>query len=192
MQNEDKSIMSLAEIKSTSAHYKNVFELGKTGMVYMGTWFIGSLINDKKAGKHTVNWGVVKAPHYPQNKAGSTVSGITTLAMNKNSKKKDASWKLINFICGEKGAKIFAKYGVLPGLRTKEVLDVYTSADGFPEGGKVALETDKTTVEIPPSKYANAIDKTLSEEHDLIMIGQNTLDQGLKNMNKRVKEILSE
>jgi multiple sugar transport system substrate-binding protein len=158
----------------------------------MGTWLIGSLISDKKAGKTNINWGIVKAPHYPQNKAGSTITGITTLALNSKSKSKDAAWKLISFMSGEKGAKIFAKFGVFPGLRTKDVLDIYTSTEGFPQGGKDALITDKTTVEIPPSPYANQIDKTLSEEHDLIMIGSKSLDQGIKDMERRVKEILSE
>ena len=189
MQNEDKSIMSYAEMKTSNANYRGLFESGKVGMSYMGTWFLGSLISDKKAGKHNVNWGIVKAPHWPANKAGSTITGITTMAINAKSSKKDAAWKFINFMGGEQGAKIFAGYGVFPALRTSEVLDVYTSADGFPAGGKDALVTDKTTVEIPPSPYANAIDKTLSEEHELIMTGQKTLDQGLKDMAKRGKEV---
>ncbi len=192
MQNEDKSVMSLAEIKTSSTHYRAFFESGKVGMLWMGTWYIGSLITDKIAGKHNVNWDIAKAPHYPKVTAGSTISGITTLAINPKSKLKDAAWKFINFTAGEKGAKIFAKFGVFPGLRTKEVLDVYTSTPGFPAGGKVALVTDKTTIEIPPHPQGNAIDKTLTEEHDLIMIGQKSLDQGLKDMDKRIKEILED
>jgi multiple sugar transport system substrate-binding protein len=189
MQNEDKSIMSLAEVKTTSTHYRAFFETGKVGMVYMGTWYIGSLIADKKAGKHNVNWGIAKAPHWPGNKAGSTVAGITNLGINAKSSKKDATWKFLIYYTGEKGAKILAKYGVFPGLRTPEVLNIYTSAPGFPAEGNLALETSKTTVELPPSPFAAAIDRTLQEEHDMIMTGQKTLEQGLKDMDRRVKEI---
>lgn len=185
MQNEDKSIMSLADIQTSNTHYRGLFEAGKVGMLYMGTWLIGSLINDE----HNVNWGVAKAPHWPQNKAGSTIAGLTTMAINSKSKKKEAAWKLATYFCGERGAKIFASKGVLPGLRTPEVLEVYTSAEGFPAGGKEALVTDKTTVELPPSIYGNAIDKMLTEEHNLIMTGQKSLEQGLKDMEKRAKEI---
>lgn len=192
MQNEDKSIMSLAEVKTTSTHYRAFFETGKVGMVYMGTWYIGSLIADKKAGKHKVNWGIVKAPHWPGSKPGTTVAGITTLGINAKSSKQEAAWKLLSYYCGEKGAKILAKYGVFPGLRTPEVLDIYTSADGFPADGKLALETAKTTVELPPSPFAAAIDRTLQEEHELIMTGQKTLEQGLKDMDRRVKEIMED
>lgn len=189
MQNEDKSIMSYAEIKTSSANYRGLFESGKVGMEYMGTWFIGSLIIDKKVGKHNVNWGIARAPHWPGVSAGSTITGITNLAINAKSSKKDAAWKLVSFMGGAKGAKIFAKYGVFPALRTPEVLDIYTSADGFPAGGTNALVTDKTTVELPPGPNANAIDKTLQEEHELIMTGQKSLQQGLKDMEKRVKEV---
>jgi multiple sugar transport system substrate-binding protein len=188
MQNVDKSIMSLAEIRTSNTHYRAFFESGKVGMVYMGTWYLGSLLSDK----HNVRWGIAKAPHWPRNKAGSTIAGLTTLGINSKSSKKDAAWKFVNYLSGSKGAKIFASRGVFPGLLTPEVLDVYTSTKGFPAGGKEALITDKTTVELPPSPYGNAIDKMLTEEHNMIMTGQQTLAQGLKNMEKRAKEIKSD
>ncbi len=185
MQNVDKSVMSLAEIKTSNTHYRAFFESGKVGMLYMGTWYIGSLLVDK----HNVNWGIVKAPHYPQNKAGATIAGLTTMALNAKSTKKDAAWKLMSYFGGPKGAKILASRGVFPALNTPEVLDVYTSAKGFPAGGKDALIAAKTTVELPPSPYANALDKMLTEEHNLILTGQKPLDQALKDMEKRAKEI---
>jgi multiple sugar transport system substrate-binding protein len=191
MQNDDKSIMSKSEMNSTSAHYRAMFENGNVAMEWMGTWLIGSLIADKKAGKHNVNWDVAKAPHWPGVTSGSTIGNMTTLGMNAKSKQKNAAWKLMKFICGEKGAKILAKLGVYPALRNKEIIDIYTSADGFPAGAKTALVTDKVKLELPPSKYAGAIDKTLQEENDLILTGNETLDQGIANMNKRVADILA-
>jgi multiple sugar transport system substrate-binding protein len=192
MQNEDKSIMNLGEIKTTSTHYRAFFESGKVGMCYMGSWYIGALLDDKKAGKHNINWGVVKAPHWSGSIPGTTVSVLTTLGINAKSKKKDAAWKLVNYFTGEKGAMIHAKAGVSPGYRTSAILDAYTSTPGFPAGGKVALETVKTTVELPPSPVAAAIDRTLQEEHDLIMTNQKTVDQGIKDMERRVKAIIAD
>jgi multiple sugar transport system substrate-binding protein len=185
MQNVDKSVMSFAEIRTSNTHYRGFFETGKVGMLWMGTWLIGSLLSDE----HDVNWGIASSPYWPGTNPGSTVSGLTTLAINSKSTKKDAAWKLVSYFGGEKGAKIFASRGVLPGLRTPEVLEIYTSAPGFPEGGAEALVTAETTVELPPSPYANAIDKMLSEEHSMIMTGQVSLDQGLKNMAERAREI---
>lgn len=192
MQNEDKSIMNMAEIKTTSTHYRAFFESGKVGMVYMGSWYIGALLSDKKAGRHNVNWDVAKAPHWPGAKPGTTVSVLTTMGINSKSKNKDAAWKLLNYFSGPKGAMIHAKYGVFPGYNTPEILDAYTSTPGFPAGGKLALQTAKTTVELPPSPFAAAIDRTLQEEHELIMTNQKSVDQGIKDMDRRVKEILSD
>ena len=191
MQNVDKSIMSKAEMVASSAHYRAMFENGNVGMIWMGTWLIGSLIADKNSGKHNVNWDVAKAPHWPGVTAGSTIGNMTTVGMNAKSKKKDAAWKLIKFIGGEKGAKILAKLGVYPAFRTKEVISVYTSAPGFPKGANEALVTDKVKLEIPPNVYAGAIDKMLQEENDLILTGNETLEKGIANMNKRAKDILA-
>lgn len=188
MQDVDKSVMSFAEIRTSNTHYRGLFETGRVGMLWMGTWFIGSLLVDE----HDVNWAIAKSPYWPGTNPGSTIEGLTTLAINSKSNKKDAAWKLVSYFGGEKGAKIFASRGVLPGLRTPEVLDIYTSAPGFPEGGAEALVTAETTVELPPSVYANAIDKMLSEEHSMIMTGQISLDDGLKNMAERAKEIKEE
>lgn len=192
MQNEDKSIMNLAEIKTTNTHYRAFFESGKVGMLYMGSWYIGAIISDKKAGKHDINWGIVKAPHWPGQQAGTTVSVLTTMGINQRSKNKEAAWKLVNYFGGEKGALIHAKYGVLPAYHNSTVLDTYTSTPGFPAGGKLALETVKTTVELPPSPFAAAIDRTLQEEHDLIMTNQKSVDQGIKDMERRVQQILKD
>lgn len=188
MQNEDKSVMSFAEIRTSNTHYRGLFESGRVGMLWMGTWFIGSLLSDE----HDVRWGIAKSPHWPGTNPGSTIAGLTTLAINSKSTKKDAAWKLVSYFGGEKGARIFASRGVLPGLRTREILEIYTSVPGFPEGGAEALETAETEVELPPSPYANAFDKMLSEEHSMIMTGQISLDEGLQNMERRAKEIIEE
>lgn len=197
MQNEDKSLMSLAQVRTTNTHYRSFFESGKVGMLYMGSWLIGSLLEDKKHGVHDVNWGIVKAPHWAGHTPGSSVMVLTTLGMNPKSSKKAAAWKFISFLGGEKGAKIFAKDATsqIPALRTPEVLNIYTSAEGFPAaGGKTALEPGKgaLVVEIPPHLQSAAIERTLQEEHDLIMTGQKSLDQGIKDMERRVKQILED
>ncbi|MCL6613512.1 MAG: sugar ABC transporter substrate-binding protein [Firmicutes bacterium] len=192
MQNQDRSIMSFAEAKTTSAHYRTQFEAGKAGMIYMGTWHIGQLISDKKAGKHNIDWGIVRAPRFPEQNPGSTVGLVTPCGINAKSKKAEAAWKFISFLGGEKGARIFARHGVLPALRTRPILELYTSIKGFPAGGEAALEADQVYLEFPVHPKAPMIEKILQEEHELIMIGQKTIDQGLADMERRVKEVLAE
>jgi multiple sugar transport system substrate-binding protein len=191
MQNEDQSVMDFATAKTSSAHYKGQFESGKAGMVLMGTWFIGTLITDKKAGGHNVNWSMVKAPHFPGSPAGTTFGNVTGNAINALSKNQDAAWKFVKYIGTEEGAKIFAARGVMPAYRTSTVVKVYQSVAGFPEDGSEALKTASVALEFPPQQYAAAIDKALQEEHELIMIGKNTPDVGIAEMERRVKDIMA-
>lgn len=191
MQYEDKSVMTYGETVTSSAHYRTQFEAGKTGMIYMGTWNIGAMISDAKKGKHDVDWGIVKSPHWPGQEPGTTIANVTPLAINASSEKKDAAWKFIKFVGGEEGAKIFAKHGVLPALKNEAVLNVYTNADGFPDNAKAALETAKTYLEFPPDPNAQAIDKILQEEHELIMIKEKSIEEGIAAMERRVEEVVN-
>ncbi len=191
MQNVDKSVMDFATAKTSSAHYKGQFESGRAGMVLMGTWFIGTLITEKAEGKHAVDWGIAKAPHFAGSPAGSTFGNVTGNSINALSKNSDAAWKFIKFIGMEDGAKVFAESGVMPAYRTKPVLNLYQTVTGFPPEGKEALKTASVALEFPPHQYAAAIDKALQEEHELIMIGKNTPDQGIAAMDRRVKDIMA-
>ncbi len=160
-------------------------------MVVMGTWFIGTLITDKKAGAHNVDWSIVKAPHFSGSPAGTTFGNITGNAINALSKNQEAAWKFVKFMGMEDGAKIFAGRGVMPAYRTAAVVKIYQGVPGFPEDGAEALKTVSVALEFPPQQYAAAIDKALQEEHELIMIGKNTPDAGIAEMNRRVKDIMA-
>lgn len=191
MQNEDKSIMPLATAKTASASYSGQFETGKAAMVPMGTWLISTLLTDKKAGKYNMNWGMAKIPHFSGAKAGTTFGNITPLGINAASKNKDEAWKFVKFVGTEKGADILAKAGDMPAFRNDAVMKIYDGLEGLPTGSKDALVTSKVALEFPPNANGAAIDKILQEEHELIMIGKNSVDAGIANMNKRVKDALT-
>lgn len=189
MQNEDKSIMPLGNAKASSANYTGQFETGKAAMLPMGTWFVGTLLTDIKAGKTKVNWGVASIPHFSGAKAGTTFGNITPLAINSASKNQDAAWKFVKFMGGEKAATILAKRGVMPAFRNDAVMNAYNSVQGVPSEAKDALKTSNVALEFPPHPNGAAIDKMLQEEHELIMINKNSVDAGIANMNKRFGEI---
>ena len=50
-------------------------------MLPMGSWFIGTLIQDKEAGKFDFNWGVTTIPHPEGVEAGATVGSTTPVAI---------------------------------------------------------------------------------------------------------------
>jgi len=191
MQNADKSIMPLGTAKSASASYSGQFETGKAAMVPMGTWFVGTLLTDKKSGKHNVNWGIATLPHYEDGKAGQTFGNVTPIAINAASKNKDEAWKFVKFLGSEKAATILAKHGVMPAFRNDAVMATYNSIDGLPKEIKEALKTSNVALEFPPNPNGAAIDKILQEEHELIMINKNSVDAGIANMNKRVQDVMN-
>lgn len=191
MQNEDKSIMPLGTAKAASASYTGQFETGKAAMVPMGTWFTGTLLTDKKAGKYNMNWGIATIPHFDDAKAGTTFGNITPVAINANSKNKDAAWEFVKFLGSEKAATIMAKHGVMPAFRDDAVMSTYNSLDGLPAGANDALKTSHVALEFPPNPNGAAIDKILQEEHELIMINKNSVDAGIANMDKRVQDAMN-
>src|SRR5690554_3925097 len=188
MMYEDESVMTFGEAVTSSAHYATQFESDRVGMIYMGSWNIGRMISDAKAGVHDIDWGMVKSPHWPGQEAGVTIGNVTPLAINANSDKKDAAWKFVKFFSQEEGAKIFARNGILPALINDATLEVYTSSEGFPENAMEALDAHTVYLEFPPHPQGRAIDKILQEEHELIMIKDKTIEEGIADMERRVQE----
>jgi multiple sugar transport system substrate-binding protein len=112
------------------------------------------------------------------------------LAINANSKNKDAAWDFIKFYSGIEGAKVMAGTGNLPAILNAETLKVFAAVPGVPAEAVDALLTVKVRLELPMDPKASAIDKILSEEHDLIMTNSISVDNGIAEMTKRAKEAL--
>ncbi|MCX7708357.1 MAG: sugar ABC transporter substrate-binding protein [Clostridia bacterium] len=186
----DKSQMAYASIKSTNSHYRTMFESGKVAMLPMATFFIGTMISEKKAGKHNVNWGITKLPHFADGKSGDSVFNYTPVAINAGTKNRDAAWEFMRYLCGEPGALTIAKLGVMPAYSTKNVLDTYSSIEGFPADGKPALESPNAFIEFPVHKNAAQISKAIDEEAQMILIKSKNIDDGLKAMETKVKDLI--
>ncbi|MDF2884995.1 MAG: sugar transporter substrate-binding protein [Clostridiaceae bacterium] len=189
---KDKIMMGYASLKTGSIHYSGVFENNQTAMLPMGTWFIGQLMADKEKGTTNANWGIVKYPHADGVAPGTTIGTITSLAINSKSSKKDAAWDFLKYFTGEEGAAAIAKTGTLPAIKSNDVIKTITAQKGFPtdEESKKALDTVKTYLEMPVNSKCSAVETILNEEHDLIMTGSINVDDGLKEMSKRVSEEL--
>jgi len=193
MQN-DKTVMDFASLKVGNIHYSGVFYNNQVAMLPMGSWFISTVIAKHKTGEATMNWGIVKYPHPVGVKAGTTAGTITSMAVNKASKQKDAAWDFVKFFCGPEGAKILASVGNLPAIRDKDVMKILADRPGFPTdaNSREALNTTTVRLELPMHEKVGIIERILNEEHELIMTGSVTVDQGLAEMTRRVKEALGQ
>jgi multiple sugar transport system substrate-binding protein len=190
MQN-DGIIMDYGTLKAGSIHYSGVFKNQEIAMLPMGSWWIGGMIKAVDAGEASFNWDVVKYPHPEGVPAGTTAGTLTSLAINANSKNKDAAWDFIKFYSGPEGAKALAATGNLPAVRTPDALAIFASVPGVPAGATTALETVTVRLEIPMDAHAGAVEQILNEEHDLIMTSSINVDDGLAEMTQRVNEALA-
>ena len=186
---QDEGIMqSYANLKTGSIHYISVFEQQQCAMLPMGSWFIGTLIQDKEAGKFDFNWGVTTIPHPEGVEAGATVGSTTPVAIIAKSDDLDLAWEFVKFATGEEGAMALADNGIFPAASTDAINEKLAAIPGFPEDGTDALNITSWVLDRPIDAKMAAVRKVLEEEHDLIMIGEEDIDTGIANMNQRAKE----
>jgi multiple sugar transport system substrate-binding protein len=119
----------------------------------------------------------------------TTFGSPTAFAVNKNSKHADAAKKFVTWAAGEEGATAIAKAGVTPSLQSQAILDTYFALPGVPQDAlaKKAFKPDQVVLEMPVTDKTADVDTILTEEHELIMTGEKSLDAGLAEMSKRVK-----
>ncbi|WP_277903166.1 ABC transporter substrate-binding protein [Enterococcus lactis] len=178
--------MDFGTAKSTKVTYQSQFEEQKAAMMYMGTWYMAGILANKEANKTEVEWGITAIPQKKKGESVTTFGSPTAFAVNKNSKKQKAAQEFIEFAASEEGAKVLA--GVVPSYRTDEIDQLYFNLAGMPtdEISKKAFSPDEIKLEFPIDTHGPAIDKILQEEHDLILVGDETPEKGTANMEKRV------
>lgn len=175
--------------KSQKTSYRTMFETGQAAMMPMGTWYIAGILEAKKAGKTDVNWGLAPMPQKESNGEVTTFGSPTAFAVNKNAKHSDEAKAFIEWAAGAEGAKAISAIGVVPALQDADVTEAYFKLDGMPtdELSKKAFTPDKAALEMPVSDKSAAADIILNQEHDLIMVGEVSVADGIAAAEKRVK-----
>ena len=181
------------DVKAANLAYRGAFAAGDIAMIPMGYWFLSSLISYAKDGTIDFDYGFVSVPHLEGVPAGSSFGSPTAAAINKISEHKEEAWKFLSFIAGEEGAKALVPTGNRPAYINAAVADVMASVDGFPtdEASKAALIPYAVYLEMVPGEKSPAIQVMLNEEHTLIMTREQTIEEGIANMNERAAEILA-
>jgi multiple sugar transport system substrate-binding protein len=183
------ALLPWATASSQKVSYNTMFSTGKAALLPMGTWYAATLLADTKAGKTKVEWGMAPLPQRAADGKVTTFGSPTAFAVNKNSKHAEAAKKFVEWASSEAGATAVAKAGVTPSLQSQQILDTYFALPGVPNDAvaKKAFKPDTVVLEMPVSDKSSDVDQILTEEHELIMTGQKSLDDGLAEMSKRVK-----
>lgn len=190
---QDKEIVqNYANLKTSSIHYIGVFEQQQCAMLPMGTWFLSVLIQDQKNETLDFSWGVTRIPHPEGVEAGATVGSVTPVAINAKTDVPQQAWEFVKFATSEEGAGILADNSVFPAIMSEKVIDRLASIEGFPKDGKEALKISSVVFDRPLDGKMAAVRKVIEEEHDRIMIGEEDVDTGIANMNRRAAQAKTE
>ncbi|NED94891.1 sugar ABC transporter substrate-binding protein [Phytoactinopolyspora alkaliphila] len=170
------------------ADYRNMFETEATAMMPMGTWYISGVLAAAANGDTDVDWGIAPMPQRPDSSEVVTFGSPTAFAVNENAEHADAAKMFVEFAASEEGAKAIAEVGVVPALQNSAITDAYFALDGMPEDdlSRTAFEPDVVELEMPVSETTSDIDTILNEEHQLIMVGDKSIEDGIATMGDRV------
>ena len=187
---EAGSIQNYGQLKSGNIHYSGAFAQGNVAMMPMGTWFMGMIQGKIASGEANMKWGIATLPHPEGVEAGYTIGASTPLAINAKTKAPDAAWRFVEFMTGKEGADIYAKSGYIPAFSDENTIKTVASNEGMPEGAEEALQVKNIVPDRPIKDHVSEVDQILGEQHSMIMLGESTVDEGLAEIAKQVKEVL--
>lgn len=188
---ENGYMQSYANLKTANIHYSSVFKNEQCAMMPMGTWFIATMMQSQTEGETDFNWGVATIPHPSNTEAGYTVGALTPIAISAYTDQADLAWDFVKFAASEEAANILAEQGVFTGIQTEESFKTIASAEKFPEGESnvEALAYTHYAFDRPLDPQIEEIRTVLNEVHEMIMIKEYSVDEGIKELTERVAEI---
>ena len=183
---KDGFALDYATAKTQQISYRTMFETGQAAMLPMGTWYIAGIKQAIDEGKSTVNWGVAQMPQIKADGDITTFGSPTAFAVNKNAKNSAAAKLFLDFAAGEEGAKAIAAIGVVPAYSSDAVTSAFTALPSDELSVKTFQGEKKVVLEMPVSDDTADVSTILDEEHDLVMVGEKSVDDGIAEMENRV------
>ncbi|MGM1057650.1 ABC transporter substrate-binding protein [Saccharothrix sp. Mg75] len=177
---------------SQQASYRTAFESGKTAMMPMGTWYVAGVLAAKAKGDTRVEWGLAPLPQRPGASGVTTFGSPTAFAVNGNARHSATARRFVEFAASAEGAEAITGVGVVPALQSPEITRRYASLEGMPtdELTAKALKPDEIALEMPVSEHTSDVDAILEEEHELIMVGDKSVEDGIRSMRDRVRDVV--
>lgn len=194
MQDEDLTI-NYATSSASKVQYQAQFGSQKAAMLPMGTWYISSLVDQQRSGAaDKFEWGMVSAPQNPDEPLPSVPKtyGSTTgfsVAAKLSGAKLRAAKEFVKWACGEGGALALAGITSTPAYVSDKVVEKFFSNAGIPtdEQSKDAWSKHDTTPDTPLKAGTAEIQSLLNTMHSAIMTGTKSIDQGLADGAKEIR-----
>jgi multiple sugar transport system substrate-binding protein len=180
---EAGAIMDFGTILAANVGYRPRFEDQLAAMIPMGSWYLGEL-----AERATFNWGIAPMPQRPGATGVTTLGNVTPIGIGANANNPEEAMRFIQFATGEEGALILADVGIPAAFSSPRVTDAFFSLPGMPQDelSMRAFNPDVVVREWPIHPLSGIASSILGEEHQLILIRDNTVEEGLQRMAERV------
>lgn len=139
------------------------FYSGKAAMFPTGSWHVGyALPGGEKAGTKIENdeTGFFLLPQVGPNPSRAVASVDTAVAINKDSKQKEAAWKLFSYLTMDNGQQILADF--LQGTPSKKGVEAKAEALN-----QFKFESEKQAVKVVNEATANSVGKRLLDYPEL-------------------------
>lgn len=191
--NTDNSHMSFSDMKSTGTDGINFFVSGRCYMYPGGEWSISDVLtmlkNDPTVAE-SFELGIATVPQPDSDGEPVTIGGVSTfIGINATSEKQEAAFEFISYMAGKEAAKYIAAAGAIPAYIDDEITGIFEEAIGV-SGAANILGPSKIseTLVIPEYTELQTIE---AEERELYLIGEQTLEEGLKNFEERRAEVMN-
>ncbi|MEU4338016.1 extracellular solute-binding protein [Micromonospora lupini] len=189
--------------KTNKLTYQAQFGKQQSAMLLMGTWYVATLLNQRKSGDaDKFQWGMAPAPQFDKSTTGTSATPVTFgdptgLGINpKISKSKVAAAKaFLQYAAGPEAGKALAGIGITPAQATDAVTASLFGLDGVPQDELSKFAYAKHTIkpENPVSKHTAGLQNLLNETHSTILSNSKGVDAALSEAQTRAKnEVLNQ
>lgn len=192
--NTDNSHMSYTEMISTGTDYIQYFVSGNAAMMPNGEWVVSdvtSALESDPTLSDSFELGIGLLPQLEETDEPLTLGGVSTfVGINATSENVEAAFDFICYMAGEEGAKIIAASGLIPAYTSDEVTETYMEALGY-DGAEYLLDVDKVFEGLFTSEFTE-LQTIYTEEKELYLIGEQTIEETLESFESRRAELTAE
>ena len=181
------AMMDYGTIVAGNVGYRPRFELQNAAMMVMGSWYIGEL-----AARADFNWGIAPVPQMPGATEIRTMGNVTPVGIPASARNVEEAWRYIEWSTGEAGAMILAEAGIPSAFKNDRVLNTFFNLPGMPADAlsRRAFNPDSVSTEWPMHPLSGEIDSILNQEHQLILVGESSIEEGLRRMGERAARVI--
>ncbi len=181
------SHMPYEEIADRSDDCRYDFGQGKTAMLISGEWMVNMLMEDEKSGLPVPDWDIAPLP-VPEGVEEGTTAGMYQFAgITSTCKYPEAAYEFLEFLCGEQGARIYARNAMIPGWTNEEIRQIYEEAVGD-RNIDLFFETQIVSEQPMWNRYDQLLE-LFKEDAELYMKNKISLEEAMEDFEEKRKQI---